>query len=197
MNTYNFLPEISNLVFLQQLLKNYGFYGNNGTGMFLFSIKYETKFCFLAINFGALNNLLQMFSNNMNINGNKPPLLPPPPPPGTTSNMTLSSQHGSNQSLNIQEQQHTLSSPRPPPPNLTNNNYNTESSLLMCGTNAYNSGGPSPNNGNVPPANHHNQNGGLTPSVAAPGTGPYPPTLPSLYANSGSPLSNGCAGMSF
>ena len=129
----------------------------------------------------------------MNINGNKPPLLPPPPPPGTTSNMNLSSQHGSNQSLNIQEQQHTLSSPRPPP-NLTNNTYNTESSLLMCGTNAYNSGGPSPNNGNVPPANHHNQNGGLTPSVATPGTGPYPPTLPSLYANSGSQLSNGCAG---
>jgi CUG-BP- and ETR3-like factor len=177
MNTYNFLPEISNLVFLQQLLKNYGFYGNNGT----------------AINFGALNNLLQMFSNNMSLNGNKPPLLPPPPPPGTTSNMTLNSQHGSNQSLNVQEQQHTLSSPRPPPPNLTNNTYNTESSLLMCGTNAYNSGGPSPNNGNVPPNNHHNQNGGLTPSVAAPGTGPYPPTIPSLYANSGSPLSNGCA----
>jgi hypothetical protein len=130
----------------------------------------------------------------MNLNGNKPPLLPPPP--GTSSNMTLSSQHGSNQSLNIPEQQqHTLNSPRPPPPHLNNNTYNNESSLLMCGTNAYNSGGPSPNNGNGLPTNHHNQNGGLTPSVATPGNSPYPTTMPSLYANSGSPLSNGCAGM--
>jgi hypothetical protein len=138
-----------------------------------------------------------MFTNNMNLNANKPPLLPPPPPPGTSSNMTLSSQHGSNQSLNIQEQQqqHTLNSPRPPPPNLNTNTYNNESSLLMCGTNAYNSGGPSPNNGNGPPTNHPNQNGGLTPSVATPGNGPYPPTMPSLYTNNGSPLSNGCAGM--
>jgi CUG-BP- and ETR3-like factor len=175
MNTYNFIPEIGNLVYLQQLLKNYGFLGNNGT----------------AINFGALNNLLQMFTNNMNLNGNKPPLLPPPP--GTSSNMTLSSQHGSNQSLNIQEQQqqqHTLNSPRPPPPpNPNNSTYNNESSLLMCGTGAYNGGGPSPNNTGLP-TNHHNQNGGLTPSVATPGNGPYPPTIPSLYANNGSPLSN-------
>jgi len=178
MNTYNFIPELSNLVFLQQLLKNHGFIGNN------------------AINFPALNNLLQMFTNNMNINGNKPPLLPPPPPPppppGTSSNMTLSSQHGSNQSLNIQEQQqqHTLNSPRPPPPNPNNSTYNNDSSLLICGTGAYNSGGPSPNNGGGLPTNHHNQNGGLTPSIATPGNGPYPPTLTSLYANSGSPLSN-------
>lgn len=146
----------------------------------------------LAINFGALNNLLQMFSNNMNISANKPPLLPPPPP-GTSSNMTLSSQHGSNQSLNIQDQ-HTLNSPRPPPPNLNTNTYNNDSSLLMCSTNAYTSGGPSPNNGNVPPTTHHNQNGGLTSSVATPATGSYIPTMPSMYANSGSPLSNNCAG---
>jgi CUG-BP- and ETR3-like factor len=173
MNTYNFLPEISNLVFLQQLLKSYGFLANNGT----------------AINFAALNNLLQMFTNNMNLNGNKPPLLPPPP--GTSSNMTLSSQHGSNQSLNIQDQQqHTMNSPRPPPPpNPNNGTYNNESSLLMCGTGVYNSGGPSPNNNG--PTNHHNQNGGLTPSVATPANGPYPPSIPSLYANSGSPLTNG------
>jgi hypothetical protein len=150
---------------------------------------------FLAINFGALNNLLQMFSNNMNLNGNKPPLLPPPHPPGTASNMTLSSQHGSNQSLNIQDQQHTLNSPRPPPPNPNNGTYNNESSLLMCGAGAYNSGGPSPNNGGGLPTNHHTQNGGLTTSVGTPGNGPYPPTIPSLYANSGSALSNGGAGI--
>ncbi len=196
MNTYNFLPEISNLVFLQQLLKTYGFYGNNGTGnQISLSIDHLfSKKIFLAINFGAINNLLQMFTNNMNLNGNKPPLLPPPPP-GTSSNMTLSSQHGSNQSLNVQDQQHALNSPRPPPPNLNNTAYNNDSSLLMCGTNAYNSGGPSPNNGNGPPTSHHNPGNGLTPSVATPGNGPYPPTMPSLYPNNGNTLSNGCAGM--
>jgi hypothetical protein len=176
MNTYNFLPEIGNLVFLQQLFKSYGFLGNNGS----------------AINFAALNNLLQMFTNNMNLNGNKPPLLPPTTS-GNSSNMNLSSQHGSNQSLNIQDQQHTLNSPRPPPPNLNNGTYNNDSSLLMCGTGGYNNSGPSPNNGGGPLTNHHNQNGGLTPSVATPGNNPYPPSIPSLYANSGSPLSNGGA----
>ncbi|CAF3870745.1 unnamed protein product [Rotaria sp. Silwood2] len=175
MNTYNFLPEISNLVFLQQLLKNYGFLNNNGT----------------SINFAALNNLLQMFTNNMNLNGNKPPLLAPPPPPGTSSNMTISSQHSSNQSLNIQEQQHTMNSPRPPPPpNPNNGTYNNESSSLMCGTSAYNSNGLNPNNGNGPATNLHNQNGGLTSSAPTPSNGPYPPTMPSIYANSSSPLSN-------
>ncbi|CAF0756169.1 unnamed protein product [Rotaria sp. Silwood1] len=180
LNTYNFLPEISNLVFLQQLLKNYGFLNNNGT----------------SINFAALNNLLQMFTSNMNLNGNKPPLLaPPPPPPGTSSNITISSQHSSNQSLNIQEQQqqqHTMNSPRqppPPPPNPNNGTYNNESSSLMCGTSAYNSNGPNPNNSNGPPTNH-NQNGGLTPSAPTPSNGPYPPAMPSIYANSSSPLSN-------
>ena len=43
MNTYNFLPEISNLVFLQQLLKNYGFYGNNGTGSYIHFLKFVMK----------------------------------------------------------------------------------------------------------------------------------------------------------
>lgn len=146
-----------------------------------------------------MNNLLQMFTNNMNLNGNKPPLLPPTTS-GTSSNMNLSSQHGSNQSLNIhdQQQQHTLNSPRPPPPNLNNGNYNNESSLLMCGTGGYNNSGPNPNNGGGGPlTNHHNQNGGLTPSVATPGNNPYPPSIPSLYANSGSPLSNGGAGNKF
>ncbi|CAF1424011.1 unnamed protein product [Adineta steineri] len=181
MNTYNFLPEIGNLVFLQQLFKSYGFLGNNGT----------------AINFAALNNLLQMFSNNMNLNGNKPSLLPPTS--GTSSNMNLNSQHDSNQSLNMQDQQqqqqqqHTLNSPRPPPPNPNNGTYNNDSSLLMCGTGAYNSGGPSPNNTGGPPTNHHNQNGGLTPSATTPGNNPYPPSMPSLYANNGSTLSNGGA----
>jgi hypothetical protein len=155
----------------------------------------ESALFHLAINFGALNNLLQMFSNNMNLNGNKPSLLPPPGP-GASSNMNLSSQHGSNQSLNVQDQQqHALNSPRPPPPpNPNNGTYNNESSLLMCGTGPYNGGGPSPNSTGGPPATHHNQSGGLTPSVAAPGNNPYPPTIPSLYTNNGSPLSNGGAG---
>jgi hypothetical protein len=131
----------------------------------------------------------------MNINGNKPPLLQQQP--GASSNMNLSSQHGSNQSLNMQDQQqHTLNSPRPPPSqNPNNGTYNNDSSLLMCGTGAYNNGRPSSNNAGGLPANHHNQNGGLTPSVATPASGPYPPTIPSLYANSGSPLSNGGAGI--
>jgi hypothetical protein len=29
---FNFIPELGNLVFLQQLLKNYGFINNNGNG---------------------------------------------------------------------------------------------------------------------------------------------------------------------
>jgi hypothetical protein len=128
---------------------------------------------FLAINFAALNNLLQMFSNNMNLNGNKPPLLSAPNP---SSNMNLSSQHGSNQSLNIQEQHTRLS-------NQNNTSYNNESSLLMCG--------PNPNS---PPNTHHNQNSGLTPSIATASNGPYPSAVPSLYANSASPLSNNGAG---
>jgi len=173
MNTYNFLPEISNLVFLQQLLKNYGFYGNNGTGKVFFLSKFLLQYrLFLAINLAALNNLLQMFSNNININGNKAPLLPPPPP----SNTGLNSQLDTNQSLNIPDQQHALNSPRIPPPNLNTTTYNNESSLLLCGTNV-----------NGQPANHHNQNG-------TPGNPAYPPTLPSMYANNANSLSNGCAG---
>jgi hypothetical protein len=155
---------------------------------------------FVAINFSALNNLLQMFTNTMNLNGNKPPILPPLPLPttGTSSNLNVNSQHGSNQTLNLQEQQqqqqHTLNSPRSThPPNT--GVYNNESSLLMCATGAYNSAGPSPNNTGGPPANHHAQNGGLTPSTSTTGNSSYPPTMPSLYANSASPLSNGGAGI--
>nr|BAK03068.1 predicted protein [Hordeum vulgare subsp. vulgare] len=177
MNTYNFLPEIGNLVFLQQLFKNYGFLGNNGT----------------ALNFGALNNLLQMFSNNMNLNGNKPSLLPPPQGPGTSTNMNLSSQHGSSQSINVQDQQHTLTSPRAPAANANNGTYSNENSLLMCGAGPYNNGGPSPNNAAGPPTTHHNQNGALTPAVATPGTNPYTTAMPSLYTNTGNPLTNGGA----
>ena len=119
--------------------------------------------------------------------------------------MNLSSQHGSNQSLNLQEQQqqqqqHPLNSPRPPhPSNPSNGIDSNESFLLMCAAGAYSSGGPSPNNGGGGgglSSNHHNQNGGLTPSVATPGSGSYPPTIPSLYPHSGSPLSNGGAGSS-
>ena len=135
----------------------------------------------------------------MTLNGNKPPLLPPLQPPGTSSNMNLSSQHGSNQSLNLQDQQHNHLNPsrssHPSNPNAVP--YNNESSLLMCATGAYNSAGPNPNNAAAvggPPPNHHTQNGGLTPSVSTPGSGSYPPAIASLYANSSNPLSNGGGG---
>ena len=199
MNTYNFLPEIGNLVFLQQLFKSYGFLGNNGTGKCGF-LSRKTRFflmSFIAINFGALNNLLQMFSNNVNLNGNKPSLLPPPQGPGTSTNMNLSSQNGSTQSLNVQDQQHTLSSPRAPAANANNGTYSNETSLLMCGAGPYNNGGPNPNNAAGPPATHHNQNGALTPSVATSGTNPYTTAMPSLYTNTGNPLTNGGAGREF
>ncbi|CAF3390638.1 unnamed protein product [Rotaria sp. Silwood1] len=162
MNAYNFLPELGNLVFLQELLKNYGFIGNNGN----------------VINFPALNNLLQMFTNNMNLNCNKLPILVPP---NTSSNMTSNSQHGNNRSLNIQEQQQlTLDSPRLPlSSNSNNTSYSNESSLLMCGPNT-----------NGPPNTHLNPNSSLTPTIATPSNAPYPPTMPPLYANSPSSLSN-------
>ncbi|CAF0931465.1 unnamed protein product [Rotaria sordida] len=159
MNTYNFLPELGNLVFLQELLKNYGFINNNGN----------------VINFPALHSLLQMFTNNMNLNGNKLPILVP-------SNTSSNSQHGNNRSLNIQEQQQqlTLDSPRLPlSSNSNNTSYNNESSLLMCGPNT-----------NGPPNTHLNPNSSLTPTIATPNNGPYPPTMPPLYANSPSSLSN-------
>ena len=199
MNSYNYMPEIGNLVFLQQLLKTYGFLSNNGNGKSFREILSPHCAAFLAINFPALNNLLQMFSNNMTLNGNKPPLLPPLQPSGTSSNMNLSSQHGSNQSLNLQEQQHNLNPSRSSHPSNPNAaTYSNESSLLMCATGAYNNAGPNPNNsaagGGGPPSNHHTQNGGLTPSVSAPGSGSYPPAIPSLYANSASQLSNGGGG---
>lgn len=94
----------------------------------------------LAINFPALNNLLQMFTNNMNLNTNKVPILVP-------SNSTSNSQHGNNQTLNIQEQ-HTLNSPRS-----TNSNTN-DSSLLMCGPNT----NLTPNNTPYPPLYTNNTN---------------------------------------
>jgi hypothetical protein len=67
-----------------------------------------------------------MFSNNMNLNANKLPILIPS---NSSSNITSSSQHGSNQSLNIPEQ-----SPRS---TLPSNSNNSESSLLMCGPNTH------------------------------------------------------------
>jgi CUG-BP- and ETR3-like factor len=170
LNTYNFIPELGNLVFLQQLLKNYGFIGNNGT----------------AINFPALNNLLQMFTNNMNLNPNKLPILVPS---NSSSNITSSSQHGSNQSLNNPEQ-HTIHSPR------SSNSNNNDSSLLMCGPNTHlnSNNGLTPNNTPYPPLYtnnasslpnagadaHHNlqnlvamsqvNNAGLLPTATSPGT---------------------------
>jgi hypothetical protein len=103
-----------------------------------------------------------MFTNNMNLNANKLPILVP-----STSSSTINSnsQHGSNQSLNIQEQQHTLHSPRSP---LSSNSNNNDSSLLMCGPNT-----------------HLNPNSGLTSNNS-----PYPP----LYANNVSSLPNAGAG---
>ena len=132
----------------------------------------------------------------MNLNGNKPPLLPPPPTSGASSNMTLSSQHGSNQSLNLPDQQHSLSSPRSThPPNPNAGNFNNDSSLLMCATGGYSSSGPSPNSNSGPPTNHHHhQNGGLTSTVSTSANASYPQAMPSLYTNNGNPLSNGGAG---
>jgi CUG-BP- and ETR3-like factor len=188
LNTYNFIPELGNLVFLQQLLKNYGFMGTNGN----------------AINIPALNNLLQMFSNNMNLNTSKLPILIPS---NSSSNITSSSQHGSNQSLNIPEQSSRST--------LLSNSNNNESSLLMCGPNTHlnsNSGLPHNNipfsplyaNNASPLPNagadaHHNlqnlvamsqvNNGGLLPPATSPGTAsasfpvfPSPSYLPSQVA---------------
>ncbi len=129
-------------------------------------IQLNHSFYFIAINYPALNNLLQMFTNNMNLNANKLPILVPS---NSSSNITSNSQHGSNQSLNIQEQQqqqqHTLNSPRSP---LSSSSNNNDSSLLMCGLNT-----------------HLNPNSGLTSS-----NNPYP----TLYANNANPLPNAGAG---
>ncbi|CAF1397918.1 unnamed protein product, partial [Adineta ricciae] len=156
MNAYNFMPELNNLVFLQQLLKNYGLIGNNTN----------------AINYPALNNLLQMFTNSMNLNGNKLPILVP-------SNSSPS-QHGNNQSVDIQEQQqHTGSSPRSPlSSNSNNTSYNTDSSLLMCGP-----------NGNTPQNTHLNPNS----SLPTTNTAPYLPAMSPLYPNNANALSNASA----
>ncbi|CAF1163170.1 unnamed protein product [Adineta steineri] len=169
MNTYNFIPELSNLVFLQQLLKNYGFIGNNGN----------------TINFPALNNLLQMFTNNMNLNPNKLPILVPS---NSSSNMTSNSQNGSNQSLNLHEQQqpqqqHTLNSPRSPlSSNSNNTSYNTDSSVLMCGLNT-----------NSPQNTHINPNNNLTSTISTSNNNLYPPTMPPVYANNVNSLANASA----
>jgi len=136
---------------------------------------------FLAINFPALNNLLQMFTTNMNLNANKLPILVPS---NSSSNITLSSQHGSNQSLNIPEQQHTLHSPRSQLSSNSNpTSYNNESSLLICGPNT-----------NNPQNTHLNSNSSLTSTIATHSNGPYPPRMAPLYANSASSLPNASAG---
>ncbi|CAF1047053.1 unnamed protein product, partial [Didymodactylos carnosus] len=160
MNTYNLIPEIGNLVFLQQLLKQYGFLANNGS----------------AINFPALNNLLQM----LNSTGNKQL------PGGITnspSNMGLSSQNGSTQSLNIPTQDtlcgppHQMNSPR----QNTNNQPNyTDSALYYANNGAINGNGP--NN---------------SPTVAASNSGSLSQASPfqhHLCNNGTSPVQNGGAG---
>ena len=127
----------------------------------------------LAINYPALNNLLQMFTNSMNLNGNKLPILVP-------SNSSPS-QHGNNQSVDIQEQQqHTGSSPRSPlSSNSNNTSYNTDSSLLMCGLNS-----------NTPQNTHLNPNSSLPTS----NTAPYLPAMSPLYPNNANALTNASAG---
>lgn len=125
-----------------------------------------------------------MFTNNMNLSGNKMPILVPPnSSPNITSN---AQQHGNNRSLNLSEHQHqqqqlTLDSPRLPLSSNSNNaSYKNESSLLMCGPNT-----------NGPQNTHLNPNSSLTSTIAAPNNGPYPPpTMPPLYQNSPSSLSN-------
>jgi hypothetical protein len=102
-----------------------------------------------------------MFTNNMNLNTNKLPILVP-------SNSSSNSQHGSNQSLNIPEQQHTR--------NANNTSYNNESSLLMCGPNT-----------NSPSNTHLIPNSGLTSAITTPSNPSYPSPL---YANTASPLAN-------
>jgi hypothetical protein len=80
-----------------------------------------------------------MFSNNMNLNTSKLPILIPS---NSSSNITSSSQHGSNQSLNIPEQSSRST--------LLSNSNNNESSLLMCGPNTHlNSNSGLPHN-NIP-----------------------------------------------
>ena len=68
----------------------------------------------------------------MNLNANKLPILVPS---NASSNIPSTSHHGSNQSLNIpeQQQQHLLNSPRS---TLTTNSNHTDSSLLICGPTA-------------------------------------------------------------
>ena len=90
-----------------------------------------------------------MFTNNMNLNTNKVPVLVPT---NATSNITSSSQHGSNQSLNIPEQQQSINSPRSP---LATNANNNDPSLLMCG----------PNTTSYPPLYTNNANPGKESSI--------------------------------
>lgn len=63
-----------------------------------------------------------MFTNNMNINANKVPLLIP-------TNSSSTSQHSTNQTHNLSDQQ-TLNSSRS---TLPTNSTTNDSSLLMCG----------------------------------------------------------------
>jgi len=121
-NPTNLLPDLGNLVLLQQLLKNYGFVSNNGN----------------TVNLAAFNNLLQMFSNNLNLNGTKVPLLVPSTP---------SSPPGTNASLNLQD----LTSPRSNVPSASatgaTTTYNPDPTLFMCNSGQFNGLGltPTPN----------------------------------------------------
>ena len=121
----------------------------------------------------------------MNLNGAKLPLLVPPNP---SSNLTLTSPHGSNQSLNMQEQQqHALNSPRAPvSPGSTATTYNNESTLFMCASGTYNNLVPNPNNIGV----HHSQSRDAVGHLATPNNSHYPP----LYGNGASALPTSGAG---
>ena len=136
------------------------------------------SFARLAINYPALNSLLQMFTNNMSLNPNKLPILVP-------SNTSSHAQHATNPSHDLHEQQqHTLTSPRSPlSSNSNNTSYNTDSSLLMCGPAAN-----SPQNG------HLNPNSSLSSSIPQTSAGPYHPAMSPLYASNTNSLSNPSAG---
>ena len=103
-----------------------------------FSKKKHFFFHFLAVNLAAFNNLLQMFSNNLNLNGTKVPLLVPSTP---------SSPPGTNASLNLQD----LTSPRSNVPSASatgaTTTYNPDPTLFMCNSGQFNGLGltPTPN----------------------------------------------------
>ena len=103
------------------------------------------------MNVAAFSNLLQMFSNGMNLNGAKLPMIAQP---------NASAPHGTNPLLNLQEQQHQaslgLNSSRGPlsSNSTTTSTYNNDPTLYAT---------------NIPVHQHQNGNaaGPMAPSVYA------------------------------